>query len=399
MSKGRLLLPTRFRYEATVMNTEPPRPESIPPTPPKLDGAISAFDAAEGVGQVVLDDGRTADFGRSACLGFAPFVRQRVQVGRVLRDASGVWAAESLSLLSHPEKAILPSDAPERSPFAPDPRAPHYGWVTVLLSEFPKTPAAWKACFATAGLERLRVVVHENLQAQGPERQGAVRLELLMPGIHMLALATPGTLARESLDVRSLPPDFELGLGKLGLAPLLLDPVRLREASEDAFADPWGMDGYMRVASQVVQGLLKAGPGVGVVLPLAGNLVLSREDFLRRLSDLQRPECKPFGAWVDWVLTEERRTYRSVGMEAFGALDVEVEILNTHADVELDSAESAVLFACMLQARENRILRDGEVLYVQRDIRVGPYGASANDERGYRYHVERAGRRLKLVRK
>ena len=47
------------------------------------------------------------------------------------------------------------------------------------------------------------------------------------------------------------------------------------------------------------------------------------------------------------------------------------------SEVELDSAESALLFGCHLQARGARLLDDGEVFYVPKDVRIGPRGASA----------------------
>jgi hypothetical protein len=57
--------------------------------------------------------------------------------------------------------------------------------------------------------------------------------------------------------------------------------------------------------------------------------------------------------------------------------------------VELDSAESALLFGCHLQVRGARLLEDGEVFYVPKDVRIGPRGASATARTGYKYLVAR----------
>ena len=57
--------------------------------------------------------------------------------------------------------------------------------------------------------------------------------------------------------------------------------------------------------------------------------------------------------------------------------------------MELDSAESALLFACHLQVSGARLLDDGEVFYVPKDVRIGPRGASASSRTGYKYVVAR----------
>lgn len=366
----------------------------------KMPGTIQSFRTEDHAGTILLDDARSVEFGRSACVGFEPFPALRVGVRRVLRDASGAWAAQEVTLDAHPMKDVVtaaPVTSPTAatSPFAVDVARPHFGWFTLLFeTPLPRDREALRARFEVASLGRVRV--HE-----GPPRDPMVpstrELEILTAGQHLLALELSGPPAREGLDLRQVPADFELGAYRLGVAVGVVDPLRLRLAEPDTFTDPWAADGQMRVASLLARRLLAEG-GLGIVLHLAGNLVLSRADFLRRLSEIDNPECKPFGAWVDWVLSPDRTRYRSIGMHAFGAMDVEIEILNIHAEVELDSAESGVLYACMLQARENRLLHPDEVFYVPKDIRVGPFGASAKERSGYKYTVTYQGETVLLVR-
>ena len=111
--------------------------------------------------------------------------------------------------------------------------------------------------------------------------------------------------------------------------------------------------------------------------------------------------------WYDWALTPDRRLYRTLGMAVAGGEDLEIAIVHPDSEVELDSAESALLFGCHLQAREARLLEDGEVFYVPKDVRVGPRGASATARTGYKYLVARppaqpagsiASERVRLVR-
>jgi hypothetical protein len=94
---------------------------------------------------------------------------------------------------------------------------------------------------------------------------------------------------------------------------------------------------------------------------------------------------------VDWALTEDVSRYRTLGMAVAGGDDLEIAVVHPQSEVELDSAESALLFGCHLQARESRLLADGEVFYVPKDVRIGPRGVSASSRTGYKYLVSRRG--------
>src|SRR5262249_61219120 len=165
-------------------------------------------------------------------------------------------------------------------------------------------------------------------------------------------------------------------------------------------------DGATRVLVRVLRAALDGG-GTHVVLDHAGRLVLAADEARGRLADPDDGESRPFGAFIDWALTPDRSRYRTLGMAVAGGEDLEVEIVHPDSEVELDSAESALLFGWHLQVRGARLLEDGEIFYVPKDVRIGPRGASATARTGYKYGVARpppqaltggAQQRVRLVR-
>ena len=341
----------------------------------KNSGAqVLSVDASAGSGSLRLTDGTLASFRLEAATGFVPVAGLSV-VAQL--DADGVVA--HVHLPAHPSKPDpLPSlDA---------------SWVTVLREvPLPEEPAALQALFEGVGLPRPRI-------ATFPRNAGGRRtVEVVWPLMHMLLTEAEGTLGLQTADRRALSAGFAPGSHTVTLLPAAVDPADERRLLGPAFADPWGDEGTLRRASRLVRTLLRAG-GRGLVLHRAGDLALEREDALRRLGDLEDSAVRPFGAWVDWALTEDRRAYRTLGMATLGGEDVEISLKNPDADVELDSAESALLFACMLQVRENRFLADGELFHVPKDVRVGARGASATSRTGYRYFAHRGHTRVQLVR-
>lgn len=340
----------------------------------KLPGTIDDYLPEDRMGWLRLEDGRRVEFGRSACIGFEPFAKLRVGAGKVVRDASGAWCAHELTLSSHPEKAVRSLLDPVRAASG-DVFSSGLAVTVVLERPFPSGAEGWKAVLNGALWERSLKVVGD---------------ELFWNSHHMLSRASRGALSTDALDLRHLPHGFSLGEERLTLVPTVIPLLGLRLSLGSDFPDPWAATGLMRTASRIVSALLHWG-GRAVVLPSAGGLVFGKEDFLRRLGDLENLESRPFGAWVDWALIDNRQRYQSVGMELLGGRDVEVSILHRSSDVELDSAEAAVLYACMLQVRENRLLEEGEVLYVPKDIRVGALGASAKSTTGYKYTAQLEG--------
>ena len=332
------------------------------------------MDVGAGSGTLRLDDGSIARFRLTEALGFVPVPGLTVvaQLG-----ADGTVAR--VHLPSHPSK-------PDNLPPSPVP------WVTVLSDiALPEETKALEAHFAGIGSPRPAVAAHSTQTA------GQRLLELLWPTTHMLLTETLAPFALDVVDSRALPPGFSAGSYQLAVVPALVDPAQERRLAAADFPDPWGAEGTLRRASRLLRALLLSG-AQGLVLHRAGQLALGREDALRRLGNLEEVAARPFGAWIDWALTLDRKAYRTLGMATLGGEDVEIAISNPDADVELDSAESALLFACMLQVRENRFLADGEIFHVPKDVRVGARGASATSRTGYRYFAHRGHARVQLVR-
>jgi hypothetical protein len=153
--------------------------------------------------------------------------------------------------------------------------------------------------------------------------------------------------------------------------------------------DPWAApSGVTRLLVRVLRAALQGG-GTHLVLGHAGRLLLTADEARSRLGDPDDAEARAFGAFIDWALLPDRSLYRTLGMGVAGGEDLEIEIVHPESEVELDSAESALLFGCHLQVRGARLLEDGEVFYVPKDVRIGPRGASASSRTGYKYVVVR----------
>ena len=339
-----------------------------------LHAQVLSVDARTGSGALRFSDGTLTSFALGAATGFLPVAGLSVfaQLG-----ADGVVAR--LHLPSHPTK--------------PDPlSAADTSWVSVLRdAPLSEEPGQLQALLHGARLPRPR------LAAFPADRTGRRQVELVWPAAHMLLSEEPRAFELETADRRALSPGFTAGSHVVTVLPAAVDPAEERRLLGPAFPDPWAEEGMLRHASRLLRALLLEG-GRGLVLHRAGHLALEREDALRRLGDLEDLAVRPFGAWVDWALTLDRRSYRTLGMATLAGEDVEIALTNPDAEVEVDSAESALLFACMLQVRENRFLVDGELFHVPKDVRVGARGASATSRTGYRYFVHRGHDRVQLVR-
>ncbi|MGO9832220.1 MAG: hypothetical protein ACLPJH_18975 [Myxococcaceae bacterium] len=338
-----------------------------------LGAQVVSVDARAGAGTLRLADGTLAPFPLRVATGFVPVPGLAV-VAQLAEDG----AVQRVHLPSHPSKADS----------TPSPDVP---WVTVLRdAPLLEEPATLESLVTALGHPPPRLALHRPAP-------GRAMVELVWPTTHMLLTETAQPWELERADRRALPAGFSAGSHHLALVPAALEPAAERRLLGADFPDPWAAQGTLRRASRLLRALLLSG-GRGLVLHRAGQLALAREDALRRLGDLEDLSARPFGAWMDWALTEDRRAYRTLGMATLGGEDVEIAVVDAEADVELDSAESALLFACMLQVRENRFLGDGELFHVPKDVRVGARGASATSRTGYRYFAHRGHARVLLVR-
>jgi hypothetical protein len=339
-----------------------------------LAAEVLSVDTGQGTGSLRLADGTLLPFPLAGAMGFVPSPGLAV-VAQL--DTEGTVAR--VHLPAHPSKKEAPASA-------------DVSWVTVLRdTPLPAEAAALAALFASVGTPPAR------LSSFLPSTSGRRSVELVWPLMHMLLTETEGAYPLPSADTRGLAPGFLAGSHRVTVLPAAVDPAEERRLLGPSFPDPWGAEGTLRRASRLLRALLLSG-GRGLVLHRAGHLALEREDVLRRFGDLEDTSVRPFGAWIDWALTEDRGAYRTLGMATLGGEDVEIALQNPDAEVEVDSAESALLFACMLQVRENRFLADGELFHVPKDVRVGARGASATSRTGYRYFAHRGHSRVQLVR-
>ena len=337
----------------------------------RWDGASGVFDAG----------GRTFPFTRSDAVGFHPAAGLAV-VAQLGVDGSLV----RLTLPGHPVR-------PEPLPMRP------FGWASVLATdELGASGARWQAALGRGLPAGARLTARAL-----PE--GGTLVEARCPGVHLL-LRERRAAEAPALERRLLPADETLPGVVREVLPAGLLPAEERRLLGPEAADPWAPAGVTRLLVRVLRAVLDAG-GTHLVLEHAGRLVLGADEARGRLGDPEDAEARAFGAFIDWALTPDRSRYRTLGMAVAGGEDLELDVLHPDSEVELDSAESALLFGCHLQVREARLLDDGEVFYVPKDIRIGPRGASASARTGYKYVVARpsaqpvsggARPRMRLVR-
>jgi hypothetical protein len=339
---------------------------------------ILRWDGATGV----LDgEGRTFPFTRGDVVGFHPApglaaVAELGSDGALLR----------LTLPGHP---VRPEPAPSRP----------FGWAAVLRAdELGASAARWQEALGRGLPPSSRLTAR-------PLPEGGTLVEARWPGAHLLLRERRVTDPAE-VERRLVPATTVLPPVRWELLPAGVLPAEERRLLGPEAVDPWSPGGVARLLVRVLRAALDAG-GELVVLEHAGRLLLGAAEARARLGDPDDAEARPFGAFVDWALTPDRSRYRTLGMAVAGGEDLELEILHQTSEVELDSAESALLFGCHLQVRGARLLEEGEVFYVPKDVRVGPRGASATARTGYKYLVTRppeqpagsiAPARVRLVR-
>ena len=335
-------------------------PGPSPSRPTLLSGQVVRWDGAAGE----LDTGgRTFPFTLREVVGFHPVpgltaMAELGDDGSVLR----------LTLPGHPARA---EPAPGRS----------FGWAAVLVAEeLGASTARWQQSLGPGLPGGARLVARAL-----PE--GGTLVEARWPGAYVLVrerrVAEPGELER-----RLLPPGTALPEVRWEVLPSGVLPAEERRLLGPEAADPWAQGGATRLLVRILRAALDAG-GSALLLEHAGRLVLGRDEARARLGDPDDLEARPFGAFVDWALTPDRRSYRTLGMAVAGGEDLELDVVHAGSEVELDSAESALLFGCHLQVRGPRLLEDGEVFYVPKDVRIGPRGATAASRTGYKYLVAR----------
>ena len=360
--------------------TGPGAPPGPSPTsaPTLLPVKIVHWDGAAGV----LDGGgRTFPFTRGDVVGFHP--------------ATGLSAMAELGTDGTLLRLTLPGH-PLRA--EPAPSRP-FGWVAVLRAdELGPSAARWQAALGPGLPASARLTAR-------PLPEGGTLVEARWPGAHLL-LRERRAIDPAEVERRLVPETAAIPPVRWELLPAGVLPAEERRLLGPEAVDPWSPGGTARLLVRILRASLDAG-GELVVLEHAGRLLLGAAEARGRLGDPEDAEARPFGAFLDWALTPDRSRYRTFGMAVAGGEDLELEIVHQTSEVELDSAESALLFGCHLQVRGGRLLEDGEVFYVPKDVRIGPRGASATARTGYKYIVARppaqaagiaARSRVRLVR-
>jgi hypothetical protein len=340
-----------------------------PGSPGVFPARISRWDGASGLADA---GGRSFPFTATDVVGFHPVAGLEALV-----EVSDDGSLLRLTLPGHPVRA---EPSPGRA----------FGWVTALAPQ-PVGPdaIAWRALLGAALPPGARLGVQE-LQDRD------TLLEARWPGAHVLLRERPFR-DPEGLERRLLPLSTTLPPVGWELLPTPVLPGEERRLLGVEAQDPWAEDGAARRTGRWVRALL-AGGASHLVVEHAGRLVLLAAEAEQRFGDPEDLQARPFGALIDWALEPGHAHYRTLGMAAAGGEDVEVAITHPTSEVELDSAESALLFACHLQVRQGRLLEDGEVFYVPKDVRIGPRGATAAARTGYKYLVRRGRARVELQR-
>jgi hypothetical protein len=163
-------------------------------------------------------------------------------------------------------------------------------------------------------------------------------------------------------DTRLCEEDFDFGNGFLAISAGLPDVEIATRRVAPNVPDPWAEHGHMRRLTSIVQKL--APLSTGVVLLRAGVVVVPTASWLEWSGDVSDLSRVPMDAWVDIGFTPDRRLLVAQGLSAFGFEPIGVDMKSRIFDAEIDVAYDALLVACDVLARENRALRNGEVLRV-----------------------------------
>ncbi|NOU32189.1 MAG: hypothetical protein HOO96_30155 [Polyangiaceae bacterium] len=369
------------KFFKTKQTASPPPPPPVPPSLGLPCGAtVASYEVGDGVGLLQLDSGESIRFGRSSCRGFEPVVETRVVVTEVAPHPRGGLRAKSVSLdpndtgydlrLAERDAKLGQKKAGTLSAEAAASTCRGLGWITVLLNEHvPEGPQALQ-----------RWLQQFDLAAAGITATTEAGLSFKVGTQTVTTYVGNQPFPREHLDLRQVGEDFSTGSAFLGLN--IGEPTLLRASrSMGSYPDMWGPSGSMRELSRLVVALLARGSAV--ILNRAGDLVVDGASFVRMLGDLNDPECRPFGAWLV-AIASDPNVYATFGMAAFGFPDVFVPVEPSSSWIR-SRCHEAVLYAAYRMIRENRELKEGDVLRVPIGLRVGawPVGTINGDAMEY----------------
>jgi hypothetical protein len=227
------------------------------------------------------------------------------------------------------------------------------GALTVLFDEtIPQESGPLLAWLLALGLDARGVQV----ELEGPQ------IVFVVGGARVRAFVGHEPYPLEQLDRRRVGAAFRAGCGavtlRFGFVP---------HAYFTRTPDAWYPDGFARAMSRVACALLSRGHAV--VVHRAGELVVSAEEFVARLGDLDAPGCVPFSAWIDLRAGDADATLVSRGLRAFGLPEVRVEHPAAPGSWAAARRFEAALFACYRLCR-GMWIGDGP-FEVPRRIQIG----------------------------
>jgi hypothetical protein len=335
----------RFRSKPPAV---PASPQTAEPNTP-VHARIESFGVADAVGSLVLADGTSLRFGRSACKGFEPVIGTRVLVTEV-KHQWGAWRAVSVTLDDATYADLLAAR-------------------DLALGVKPATAESAIAVAQTLAL--ITVVLRDELPPDGELRAWAARvsgngivfsvgrgLELAVHGRSLLVY--PGRVPFPG-------GDRKLGRSFIGLGNGLPGTWRLHRAALHDVPDFWADTGSARDMSRTVQQL--APLATGVILHRALDHYVEIDELVEDFGDLA-PGDRPFEAWIRFTSPSGRDGVITQGMDAFGLPDVSgddrasVHAAATRMIYENDTLDTGETIR--LDGATYTVRNDGDWVYLER---------------------------------
>ena len=262
----------------------------------------------------------------------------------------------------------------------------------------PARPFGWASVLAAVELESERRTVAGGVRS-GSTRGRAAHRARAARGRHAGrdALAGAHLLLREQRapdagrwNGGSLPSAGPLPGGGLGAAPGRRAPAEERRLLGPEATDPWGPTGRQR-GSWSGCCARRSSEAARIWCWSTRAVWCSRRTRRGAAWEIRTtPESRPFGAFIDWALTAGPGATGPWGWGWRAARISRSKSSTRRARWSWTAPSRRSSSRCHLQVRGARLLDDGEVFYVPKDVRIGPRGASASARTGYKYVVARS---------
>ncbi|MCU0690435.1 MAG: hypothetical protein MUF54_03450 [Polyangiaceae bacterium] len=369
------------------------RLSSIPPGSPLADwqparGVVDAYDLADAVGTISLDNGQKLRFGRSACVAFEP-----VEGIHVVVDSAGTGVRPGLRALR--VRAVDVHEV-DRLLEARDTSAGVKSTSTLPPQD------AWAAA-RSMGL--VTFAFNQHLPDRSRLRDFLTRLQLpgvldfvpgaiLRAGDHSFYLsACNDALPIEDVDTRLVDMD---ALGSVSFLTLCSGLFAFRSSSRAIVHDGTGrtIDAWTEwgLREACLTAAILAAHATYVVVHPCGHVAFAPAGWLQTLGDLSRSDCRPFGAFTDIGYTSGGESLLTKGMAVWALPDVRTLAQGAeHDDEAYEHARNATLVACATMVHSASVLGHGTVLHVPPKPHIGALPLDFDPLRevpgGVRWHV------------